>query len=501
MKNITSLSHFLFLSTFLAGINICSATEEEMAEAQEPQAESSAEMEKGTEDVPPPSEDFPELKYSLTQEEVKKLIEKFAPISHEHPKEKYHLGNVEDFIKKSTLYCFYDVKLKGAKSRLESKNVALKEESPTIDFLNEVVTNPRYQKGRKCRLILKPSQKSYFSGDISKAKTYVNVYQGENGYLILQFIFFAPFNGKVIKGKLSGDALSSIGLGDLGTHEGDWEHFDVHLLKNNSGEYDLIRTHYAGHQQRMGVMLMKQQMATRGLLNNNSKPIVYSGLYSHANIPGIGDNNQLGFEGALDVTAKNTNPVDFGKPERYEIIMVNGEILPQHSWINFLGPWGNTNDKDWGILSSPMPNSPTGPLEARWLRKNNEPSSLTYDLIDNPDKFSEPMKALTGTVKIPKGKKESRGFIYESPSRLTERFSVEFFNSKGSKLTIPATQYKISFNGVTASQISPTENNMVLFKRPASNLIKNTKVLLTTPRREDIYFKLVGYEFNKPSDK
>lgn len=430
---------------------------------------------------------------TLSNQEIHGLIQKFGPVVYFHPKEKYFPDSIEQFSKQAYIECFSEEK-KGKKV----KRTSLERYDNDIRKNLSGLSN---DESKNCVFALFPQaikEKAFYGkkpeadGAIT-APCYVHVFELRPNYYILQFVYFYPYNGPTVGfGKLS-----------LGTHEGDWEHMDVHVEKRN-GQWQIAQTHYAAHQQ------FKGGMYTPGkFIEENGHPVAYAAKYGHASVV-----RETFLDSNLDTTKKSKYRWDCS--QNYEIFAVNGEPLMAHAWwANFKGRWGKTRE---GFNSSCC-NSPTGPLEARWFRRHGEEQTSqfkTYNLIANPD------VGVGGVAMASKPKKGTRSFIFESPSRLNHNFCVEFFMEGGEEGkglpggllpwsgNVPdfkikqkqslGLQNKTLYRSEEAFEIKKAKKYgrdfKYCFKRPMTTQLKKVSVVWKdNPAPIPLVVKLTGFEF------
>ena len=223
------------------------------------------------------------------------LIEKFGPYVYLNKKEKYFPEDVNIFISQSRLECL----------------------SPGKEWLLQTPPSPstlgQTPDSSKCRLMLNNKEDLKGSepqgGEIA-VPAYVNVDNSTDGKVILKFAFFYAHNQ------------------DSKSHEGEWEHVNVHLQKQGE-DYALEKVFYGRHNNGKGVMLTPGNFAVK-----DQHPIVYVSLYNHNSLhtPSKMTDSDQGF-------LWNTS-------EHYKIVALNGEPLEGASWLNFQGDWGNLNNWD-----------------------------------------------------------------------------------------------------------------------------------------------------------
>ncbi|MFN7662853.1 MAG: Vps62-related protein [Alphaproteobacteria bacterium] len=428
--------------------------------------------------------------FSDKKSEMTDLIRRFGPIVYFHPQERYFPDSIESFANKAYVECFTEEK-RGKKVKQTSVLRHDNDIPSTLKGLSQSESCIFALKEEEIKKKAYRGQSPASDGSIT-APCYVHVFKLRPNYYILQFIYFYPYNGPTV----------GIGKLTLGTHEGDWEHMDVHIEKRN-GDWTIARVHYAAHQQFKGGMYEPGKFP-----EENGHPLAYAAKYGHASLP-----RQVWLDGNLDTTKKSK--YRWNCSENYKIFAVNGRPWPDDAWwANFKGRWGKTREG----LNSSCCNSPTGPLEAKWFRRHGEKERSkfkTYDLIDKPD------KSTGGVFMLSRPKKGTRSFVYEAPSRLNENFCVEFFEEEGdeegiskvlepSKKPIPnfkiiqkqalGLRSKALYRSEEAFPINDTEkygrNFNYCFKRPKRNRVKNMSIVWRDePASVPLVVKLTGFEF------
>lgn len=358
----------------------------------------------------------PYIGLPISEDKIRKLIKKFGPIVYFHPKEKYFPESVKDYVNKSKVICCENIRLKKLNCPNTVENPTF--ENPTLDTLAELAKT-RKDRGGNCLVVLKDKKLGYRGSTPDRdgritAPAYVSVYQVKPDYYILQFAYFYSYNGPTIK----------LGKIKIGTHEGDWEHMDVHVVKGKSGSFHLKRVHYAAHQQFKGDMYEMHQFPMSG-----THPIAYAALYGHASLPIETSRKFLKMDANLDVTKKSKYIWDCSK--HYQLVAINGNPVPGKEWIEFDGPYGETQEGRNNLFA----NSPKGLSDARWLRRENRD---LYNLVDDNRNDKEAGKGLLIRNDQEKGQegkkgKGTRSFVYESPSRLSSNFCLSFFSETENK--------------------------------------------------------------------
>ncbi len=412
---------------------------------------------------------------SISDKQAQKLVQKFGPFVYLHPKDKYFPSSVKDYVEKSYIQCYED---KNAKKLVFTE----KYEDPTLDTLATLADEK--DGGRNCRIILKNKKKDLVGslplrdGRIT-APAYVNIYEANSNYYILQFAFFYPYNGP------------TIGLGKLipiGAHEGDWEHLDVHVVRSKGGKnFEVKRVHYAAHQQFRGGMRELGQFEFF-----QKHPVAYSALHGHGSLP-----KPTKLDGNLDSAKKSNHVWDCGK--YHEIVAINGKPLEGEGWVRFKGSYGETQQGKNNFFC----NSPGGPMWQGWWRMKGR---TTYNLIDDlgDDNSSLPIKNKKG--------KGTRSFIYECPSRLAEDFCVEFVQENDNDYDGDIPPFKIIQGNVLRKVVGTKtlyksqdafkltksgKTYKYCFKRPKKTHLEKIKFIWATEEVPpiDLGLKVTGFEY------
>ena len=237
------------------------------------------------------------------------LIKKFAPLVIFHPKEAYYPCSVSWFIERSSLQV-------GTGSGVQTIT-----EYPTMEDLVKYPGggNPYFLaiKGDSAARHLTQRGEPLVNGE-SVAPVYANLVEKEDG-IVIQYLFFHAFNG----------SFNILGLSwkDFGSHEGDWEHIDVHLNgKNRNAE--MTQIYYAAH----GADNYGQYVEGDKIPRDGTHPRIYSSYYGHASYP-----NVFRLNAAMDRTGSGVlwktwqNAVDVGTINK---------PTPSNEWITFGGRWG-----------------------------------------------------------------------------------------------------------------------------------------------------------------
>ena len=144
------------------------------------------------------------------------------------------------------------------------------------------------------------------------APVYVNVHEKKEGGYLLQYWFFYPYNGDIVL--------------KIGTHEGDWEHVDVHLDRNEK----LTQVFFARHRQAVhGAMHEAKDLEMR-----DGHFVVYSARHGHASYAHHHIINK-----SLDLLNKN-GP----QWKTWENVV----LIDDQPWAMFKGRWGKDQNSPRG---------------------------------------------------------------------------------------------------------------------------------------------------------
>ena len=267
---------------------------------------------------------------TISENQRNELIKKYAPEVRFHSEEKYFPMAMHNFLS------YVDL-------RDQNKKIML---SPgTVNS----TTLANYRTDQYKDYFLGFADKSMKGGvkkenNLVHAPVYVNFVPKEDG-AIIQYIFFYPFNGAFQMGDLgpiSGLVNAVTKVGDIGEHEGDFEHINV-LLDSN---YNLVDVYYARHRPSQDGGYDKPELV------EGTHPVVYSSKYGHASHPHHRDR-----QSDQDATSSN-GP----RWRTWEMpIYVGTKEIPTagNAWIMFAGHFGGT---DGGK------ESPRGPAHQGWWR-------------------------------------------------------------------------------------------------------------------------------------
>ncbi|KAL9235134.1 hypothetical protein vseg_009925 [Gypsophila vaccaria] len=257
--------------------------------------------------------------YMPNLEQIKALINTYAPRIYNHPDEQYLPSSVEWFFSNGALLY---------KKGEESNPVSI---DPTGSILPQGGTTdglywidlPRDKNARE----------KVMRGDIVSANGYFHIKPVSGGtYTDIAIWLFYPFNG----GSTAKVGIFKVPLGKIGEHVGDWEHVTLRI-----SNFDGVLTKVFFSQHAGGEWVDAPNLE---YLDNTNRFIVYASLHGHAAYAHPGDVLQ-GTEliGIRNDTAKSDNFLDTTKD--YSIISADFiEGVTEPPWLNYARKWGPTID-------------------------------------------------------------------------------------------------------------------------------------------------------------
>jgi hypothetical protein len=294
---------------------------------------------------------------AIPQNTLDTLITTFAPELRFHKKEENYPSSVQWFTQRCALYKRENNKATIVLSRpIPDPNVLQK--FPPKDYphsfnqINDFYLSPDSSDKTRAGEPLVNNE--------CKSPCYVHVQDTKNGNVVIQYIFFYPYQGYTVGLELLGKSLLNIGY-----HEGDWEHIDVHLRKTtepgNQLGYTLYQVHYAAHGNKPhGKLLFAKDVP----LSLETHPIAWVAKFGHAN-----HEKDVNFDSAtLDQTSN-----DGIKWKCWQCPIINiGDIdkpATGQEWIQFGGRWGATKEVTDKKITTKVANSPQGPgISSPWWR-------------------------------------------------------------------------------------------------------------------------------------
>jgi hypothetical protein len=357
----------------------------------------------------------------LSMNAIDKLIRKFGPLVRVHPDDESSPSSVSWMLENSSLNFRNNSGNRATKMLLEKGKVTSK-----------IIGNEPYNRGNldgEYFLNLDGDKNKlkkgmgYDANNFSNADCYVNVVERADGNITLQFWFFFAWQGPI---KLRIPFVDTILKEfDIGIHEGDWEHVNIHLKKNASQEYEIYQVFFARHQQRKGDLIKKDDK-NLVLVNdqlkpdkNGTHPVVYTALNSHATYPKV-----LFLSKDVDTTSDKgplwkcwEHGVYIGTRER----PTRGQ-----EWINFVGRWGSSVEAEKIGVNYHGDSPETMTMYGAFLQQGKTIFPLEINdksEIDGKPNFVEIAKESIETKKISRNKRFSEYFDLLVPQRINK---VEF---------------------------------------------------------------------------
>lgn len=271
----------------------------------------------------------------LNDQQRNAVIQKFAPEVRFHVNEKYFPMDVNEFLK------FVDLRDNNAKVILPKGQVT----------------------GQKLAAYSGPQYAGYFLGFADKSMKggvkpdqnkivhspmYANFTPLKDG-AVIQYLFFMPFNGPFQIGELplSFDKVINkvTKTGDIGDHEGDWEHISVFLKGTIPENLALQDVYFARHSPSKDGSFEKPELV------EGTHPVVYSSKWGHASHAKHRDRQ-------ADQDATSANGPRWRGWENVQYVGTKENPTPGHEWLKFAGHFGGT---DRGKDSPETP-----PMQAWW---------------------------------------------------------------------------------------------------------------------------------------
>ncbi|WOH11649.1 hypothetical protein DCAR_0831139 [Daucus carota subsp. sativus] len=243
-------------------------------------------------------------------DQIQTLMKNYSPLVYFHPDEEYLPSSLKWFFENGAL--------------LYTKG----DESSPIPIEPPAGSNlPQGGSNDGAYWIGQPSNGSLRKGNLGSAESYVNVKPMFGGtFTDLAIWIFYPFNGAA-RASVAGVPIP---LGQIGEHQGDWEHVTLRI-SNFSGE---LRSLYLSTHSN-GTWASAPELE----FQSSNKPVVYASLHGHALYakPGLVLQGSGGI-GLRNDTAKGKNVMDTG--ERFQV--VSGEYLSivEPAWVNYYREWG-----------------------------------------------------------------------------------------------------------------------------------------------------------------
>lgn len=348
---------------------------------------------------------------ALSIQTINQLIKKFGPLVKLHPKDESSPTSVWWMLENSSLNFRENGGTRQTRMLLEKGNVTSK-----------IIGNKPYNEGNSRgeyylnlegdKKILKKGQ-GYDTNNFSPADCYVNVVERDKDTVTLQFWFCFAWQGPI---KLDIPFVDSfLKKFDIGIHEGDWEHVNIHLKKNGSNEYELYQVFFGRHQQKKGDLLKKGDKDLT-LVNdqlkpdkNGTHPVVYSALNSHATYPKV-------LYLSKDVDKTSDKGPSWKCWEHGVYIGTLEKPMPGQEWINFVGRWGASVEAEKIGVNYHGDSPETMTLYGAFLRQGN--AKFPLEINDEKSKYVEIAHKSLETRKLSRNKRFSDYFDLLVPQRI-----------------------------------------------------------------------------------
>lgn len=343
------------------------------------------------------------IEAKLAKETIEFLIKKFAPLVKYCANDESSPTSVPWYIERCAL----------KKRTPQGIETVIPKESVTSAILGTYNTEPPEVYFLDPLGDKKTLQGESYKQKIADIACYVNVVEWENSSnnedIALQYIFFWAYQGALIGTKATDIVTKTL---DIGIHEGDWEHINVYLKKENN-EYVLKKVFFSRHQQRKGILVYKNDIElvddTMKPNKNGSHTVVYAACNSHASYPHY---SKLPSQ-YLDVTSNSgpvwrcwTNPKYIGDPEN---------PAPGCEWIKFVGSWGSTLEQS-ALGVDYHGNSPEGPVFGGSFLRSYKPIKPVETIINNNEVPFVPVNTKSLETRT-KSKRYSDYFSLVPPAR------------------------------------------------------------------------------------
>jgi hypothetical protein len=278
------------------------------------------------------------------------LIESFSPVVRLHPEEKYQPADISWYL--SRVRMRFDVEHGFDDSILEKGNVNVVRltvqsnrgfssglSATTTDYFLETTDNNGGDSDDDYK------KETQTGNDISNSICYVHVRyapEGYSGMYDVQFIFFYAYNGDLVTGPLNT------------AHEADFEHITVRV---ESDLKTINQIYYSGHENegRWYKMQTAAEFNDGFRLTESGRPVIYSGLNSHASYPWAGKwpRNNL----PDDQTSDGGRVWDC----KVKVVNLGEKSYPNNDmqWIQYSGHWGEIGTQSWTT-------GPCGPAYQNW---------------------------------------------------------------------------------------------------------------------------------------
>lgn len=273
----------------------------------------------------------------LNEETAEALARQFAPLIYLHDKEPYRPASVEWYVER----CGMRLPNGGGNVPRDRLDMAdLRDYSgpeyrsaeliPEDDFS----PTPKFYPTYKETFAGNPLEQNDDGSEECVADCYVNVVEKPStetspAGAVIQYFFFYPMNGPFgpRMGKLS-----------IAGHEGDWEHIDVHLVKDCEGNFRPDKVYYAAHStNKFGKVYWPMDQRMEWVSADGEEPathpVAYSAKHFHASYP-----NHFYLNFVFDSTSRS-GPI-WKCWDHLKLVSFNGEIQDGAEWLHFSGMWG-----------------------------------------------------------------------------------------------------------------------------------------------------------------
>jgi hypothetical protein len=243
-------------------------------------------------------------------------------------------------------------------------------------------------------LRLKGSDPNLRAGDPAKAKVYVNVKVGDKT-TDLQYWFLYAYNGpgtaylKKLALNMRYEAIGDYELGEMGIHEGDWEHITVRI-DNKTGKATPTDSLYMAAHDSGGSSDVEKAMVD---CNGQRRLKVYASKNGHATYLEPERHYNATVKAGLvefrllnDAAAPDSNPIDYRG--RCEVIGIQGDPVLRGIWGFTPQPWIATYPGRWGkVMEKPHPYATVpvmGTLSEKILKAVGAFDELTFEAGPQP---------------------------------------------------------------------------------------------------------------------
>ena len=284
---------------------------------------------------------------ALTTEEVNAAIAKYGPVVYLHPEEQYLMDNAEYYLDNAYLECG-PVVITGSSDE-EQYNNFQKEVTESVDTSSASLLNDLSYIKNKYATQFSSNQyfkywlnigSEFYGGNMTRAKTYVDVCARGLDYTDLQFNFFYPYNG-------SGKLRICIGnikeehylLDPVGRHVADTEHVTLRIDNRTKELMGIFMTRHSG-----GEWIFKGDLKSR-VGFEGTHPVIYSAKDSHAHYVSSGDhyyNRVWSLDFGIGTAAADLKDIcgtgskfESWQPGKYQIVTPTSPY-----WLQFDGRWG-----------------------------------------------------------------------------------------------------------------------------------------------------------------